>query len=268
MKLNYLKKLLLAGTIVIAGLNTNAQIVADGVYQIYNSNLDETVEVDTTAPYDAHLTASDELDDYQLWTFTHQGDDVYKIVNNGNSKALGIKDNWCNQFGDVQANFLEADTNVEFKIRHSSIGGSYTFEIAFTTCNYGSVNDPARAFDVADGASGAQIQTYDISSSNSNQQFQLLVPSSVSTNNLFLSNALTIFYSKERGLVIKAKQVLKGSKLNIDMYDISGRKIKSNTITTNSSEETILLNTIDKGVYLVQFSDQFNHKLIKKIIVY
>lgn len=88
----------------------------------------------------------------------------------------------------------------------------------------------------------------------------------LSTDNLFLSNALTVFYSNERGLVIQSNQVFEGA-LTIDIYDLSGSNIKSSSFIAINREETILLNSIDKGMYIVKISDEFSHSLVKKVIV-
>ncbi len=89
----------------------------------------------------------------------------------------------------------------------------------------------------------------------------------LSTDNLFLSNALIVFYSKERGLVVQSNQVLNAGTLNIEIYDLSGKRLKSSSFMATNSEETILLNSIDKGLYIVNISDEFNHLMVKKIIV-
>ena len=152
----------------------SAQIIADGTYQIYSDVHQEAMVSATSGDFDVSMTTPNFSDNNQLWSFTHQGGNVYKISNLGTGSFIGIKDGWCGRFGDVQARYASTDANVEFLISAGNNTGSYVFQIAFTTCNFGSVNDPVRAFDVQDGSSGAQIQTFDVDLGGANQQFRLI----------------------------------------------------------------------------------------------
>lgn len=97
--------------------NANAQIITNGTYKIFSTVHNEVMTCATTAPHDANMAVPNATDNYQLWTFTHQGGDVYKIVNQGNGLTLGINDGWCGQFVDVKANLSNSDANVEFKVK-------------------------------------------------------------------------------------------------------------------------------------------------------
>lgn len=177
---NMSKKILLFSCSFIYLTMSYGQIISDGTYQIFNSVHNEVITTDTSAPYEAFMAAQNGTDDFQLWTFSHKGGDIYKIVNVGSNTTLGINDGWCGQFGDVRAGFSNTDLNVEFKVSLSDTADNYVFEIAFTTCNFGSSNVPIKAFDIQDGNSGAQIQTFDVDISNPNQKFQILKPISAS----------------------------------------------------------------------------------------
>ncbi|WGH76327.1 T9SS type A sorting domain-containing protein [Tenacibaculum tangerinum] len=152
----------------------SAQIIPNGTYQIYSDVHQEAMVTATTGDYDVSMTTPNFLDNKQLWVFEHQGANVYKIKNVQTGSYIGIKDGWCGIFGDVQARYLATDANVEFLISEGTNTGSYVFQIAFTTCNFGSVNVPVKAFDIQDGLPGAQIQTFDVNASNANQQFRLI----------------------------------------------------------------------------------------------
>lgn len=158
--------------ISIEGLN--AQIIPDGTYQIYSDVHQEAMVTATSGDFDISMATPNFSDNNQLWSFTHQGGNVYKISNIATGSFIGIKDGWCGRFGDVQARYLSSDANVEFLISAGNNTGSYVFQIAFTTCNFGSVNSPVRAFDIQDGNSGAQIQTFDVDLGGANQQFRLI----------------------------------------------------------------------------------------------
>ena len=160
--------------LVFTTTTISAQIIPDGTYQIYSDVHQEAMVTATSGDFDMSMTTPNFSDNNQLWNFTHQGGNVYKISNVATGSFVGIKDGWCGRFGDVQARFTSSDANVEFLISAGNNAGSYVFQIAFTTCNFGSVNDPVRAFDIQDGNSGAQIQTFDVDLGGANQQFRLI----------------------------------------------------------------------------------------------
>jgi hypothetical protein len=89
----------------------------------------------------------------------------------------------------------------------------------------------------------------------------------LSLENNPLNSAVSMAYIKDQGLKINISKSLNIGNLNLEIYDLSGKRIQS-TQLTNTSEETIPLNRLNKGVYIAYVSDSFNHKLIKKFMVY
>ncbi len=155
-----------------------SQIIADGTYQIYSETHDATLESPTDVNQDDSSngqinnlfgSTSDVNNAYQLFEFIHQGSDIYKIKNIGTNQFIGIKDNWCGNGGEVIARYAETDTNVEFFVSQDAISGQFIIQIAFTNCNFGSVNDPARSFDL--GSSTGSVRTF--GDTGGNQQFRL-----------------------------------------------------------------------------------------------
>lgn len=171
---HFLTHSIIVSLFLIATNGLSAQIIADGTYQIYSDVHQEAMVSATTGDFDVSMTTPDFSDNNQLWNFTHQGGNIYKISNVASGSFIGIKDGWCGQFGDVQARYAVSDANVEFLVSEGNNPGTYVLQIAFTTCNFGSVNNPVRAFDIQDGASSAQIQTFDVDSSGANQQFRIV----------------------------------------------------------------------------------------------
>ena len=266
MKKNYF---LLNLTLLVSlsfSVNSSAQIIANGTYKIFSSVHNEVMTVATTAPYDANMAVPNASDNYQLWTFTHQGGDVYKIVNVGNAKNLGLKDNWCGNFGDVTANFTSTDTNTLLKIAATPTAGKYTIEIAFTACNFGSVNSPIRAFDIQDGNAGAQIQTYEVSSTNSNQQFSFVTPESLATNSFSQVDNFRVFVDNNKFLNINS--AASSNEIKIAIYDISGKLVSNSAHSVSNNSVKINLSHLSKGIYMVQLSGSDASKSIHKIIIY
>lgn len=246
---------------------TQAQIITNGTYKIFSTVHNEVITCATTAPHDANMAVPNATDNYQLWTFTHQGGDIYKIVNQGNNLTLGINDGWCGQFGDAKANFSNTDANVEFKVSNSSVAGKYVFEIAFTTCNFGSVNSPVKAFDIQDGAAGAQIQTFDVDITNANQQFQIVDPATLSTSSFNNSAKFQVYYSASNGINIASKEVF-STNLSVKIYDITGKQVKNKTANFNNTNSlNMTVNELSKGVYVVHVTEN-NNSSIHKIIIY
>jgi hypothetical protein len=169
---------------------TFGQIIADGTYQIYSQTHDAILESPTDVNQDdsgdgtinnLFGTISDISNPYQLFEFVHQGSNVYKIKNVGTDQFIGIKDNWCGNGGEVIARYEEVDTNVEFSVSQDATSGQFIIQIAFTTCNFGSENSPARSFDL--GSSSGKVRTF--GDTGGNQQFRLKAVSPAVTNGIY-----------------------------------------------------------------------------------
>lgn len=251
-----------------------AQIIADGTYTIYNPTLNEAMSVNTIPQGEpgntqniiigrAKMEALDNTNNLQQWTFTHQGNDVYKITNVGDNSILGVKDGWCGDFGDVQVGFDNSSLFTLFRVTNGVAENTFVIQIAFDSdCNFGSTNVPIKVFDIDGGNSGAKINTFPIDSGNANQEFQIVTAGTLSTVSP-LSSSVTVFYSNAKNsLVINTNNGL--NNLNIAVYDISGRTVRSETLL--KSESSILLNNINSGVYIANITHG-NDRFIKKFIV-
>lgn len=244
-----------------------AQIIANGTYKILSSVHNEVMTCATTAPHDANMAQPNATNNYQLWTFTHQGNDTYKIMNVGNAKYLGINDGWCGNFGDAKANFTTNDANILLKVAATSTVGKYTFEIAFTTCNFGSVNAPIKAFDVQDGNAGAQIQTYEINNTNANQQFSIVDPATLANDTFLKSNSFAVTVDAEQNLHILSSSAM-SDPLTVTVFEINGKKVHHSTRNNATNNETVIgLLGLSKGIYLVQITGSEGNKTVKKIIL-
>ena len=275
MKKNYFKMLLFVA-LFISSINVSAQIIADGTYNIYNTTLSEVISVNAIAPGApgnpqnviigrARMQAYNATNNFQQWTFAHQGNDVYKISNVGDNSILGVKDGWCGDFGDVQVGFDNSSPYTIFKVIAGTSANSYVFQIAFDSdCNFGSMNTPIKAFDIDGGTSGSKINTFPTDLGNVNQQFQILTLGTLSTNDSFLSNALSVYFTKNEGLVVNSKQA-NIKNLKVSIYDLSGRTVTTQEI---SGKGTITLNSVAKGVYFARINDANNKTMVKKFIVY
>ncbi|WP_438968511.1 T9SS type A sorting domain-containing protein [Nonlabens sp.] len=265
MNKNYLKRCYLFALVFCFSILSYGQIIQDGTYAIFNTVHSEVLTTETSAPYEAEMAAFTPNDDFQLWSFTHQGGDIYKIVNQGSNTTLGINDGWCGQFGDVRAGFANSDLNVEFKISAAAVMDTFVFEIAFTTCNFGSMNVPIKAFDIENGASGAQVQTFDVAPTNPNQQFQIVDPATLSIPQVDLLNEVVLSYdSLMRDVIINSNRDLSISK--IEVFDLTGRLVQDKLLI-QSEELKINFNGSLDGVYFVRLiSDK--KQIVRKVIVY
>lgn len=276
MKKNYFK-MLLQTMIVIGGVTVNAQIIADGTYNIYNTNLSEVISVNRIAEGDpgnpqnviigrARMQAYDSNNDDQEWTFSHQGGDIYKISNVGDNSILGVKDGWCGDFGDVQVGFDNSSPYTLFRVIAGTNANTYVFQIAFDSdCNFGSTNVPIKAFDIDGGNSESKINTFPIDSGNANQEFQIITLGTLSTEDSFLENNLSVIYNQNEGLVISSNKV-NLEKLRISVYDIAGRFITSKELTNRQT--IIKMHNVNNGVFFARINDGSNNILVKKFIVF
>lgn len=166
-------------------LKSVSPLIGNGTYQIFSIVTDESLVSPTNVNQDTSgdstinnlfTATSDSNSNYQKFEFEHQytntNGDVYKIKNLGTNLYVGIRDNWCGDGGEVIANYGINDSNVNFLVSKGSNTGAYIMQIAFTTCNFGSVNSPARSFDIAGGGAGAKIRTF--GDTGNNQQFRLI----------------------------------------------------------------------------------------------
>ncbi len=258
-------------------LISNAQIIADGTYIIHNTTLDEVISVNTVAqgqpdnPQDiiigrARMEALNTNNNLQQWVFTHQGDDVYIITNVGDDSILGVKDGWCGDFGDVQVGFDNTSTSTLFKVVNGVSANTFVLQIAFDeNCNFGSMNDPIKVFDIDGGNSGSKINTFTADAGNANQEFQIVLPSTLSAVERSLENSLDVFFSKNEGLVLRGAQQLSGP-LNVSLYDISGKTIRSRTINTKASH-ALALPHLKQGMYIVRVQTKTGVTVIKKFVI-
>jgi hypothetical protein len=270
MKKNYTSMLSLWWTAIIVLFTgtLQSQIIANGTYKILSSVHNEVMTCATTAPHDANMAAPVATDNFQLWVFTHQGNDVYKIVNQGNGLTLGINDGWCGNFGDAKANFENTAENVAFKIIPGNDAGKVVIQIGFTTCNFGSVNNPIKAFDIQDGASGAQIQTFETFTTSPNQQFQIVTPAFLSTLTSNANVGLNVFYNPNSGLNITHNQKDLGA-LSIKIFDMTGKLIKiENFKSSQNTSVTVNMDAFAKGIYAVQITENEVVQKTQKIAIY
>lgn len=276
MKKNYFKTVL-ALAMFICMLSANAQIIADGTYNIFNPTLSEVISVNTIAQGDpgnpqdviigrARMETPDNTNNLQEWNFTHQGGDVYKITNVGDNSTLGVKDGWCGDFGDVQVGFDNTSPHVLFRVINGVAANTFVFQIAFDTdCNFGSMNDPIKAFDIDGGNSGSKINTFPIDTGNVNQEFQILPLGTLDIKDSFLSDNLSIIYNKNEGLIVNSNKTNLG-KLSISIFDVAGRSITSKEFTSRNT--TIKMDIVKSGVYFARISDENNNILVKKFIAF
>jgi hypothetical protein len=241
--------------------NAFSQIIPNGTYQIYNTINSQNLTYETlTGESFALMGDPNATDNSQLWTIAHQGGDIYKITSVATGSSLGVKENWCGDFGNVQSRFALTDTNVEFKIVSTSIAGKYVIEIAFTACNPFSSNNPIKAFDIDGGKVNARINTFPVNVDNPNQQFEFKTPGTLSTNSfeaktfLVLNNPTSSFWK----ITTNASFINK-----ITIVDNVGKQIK--TINPNQSEATIDATSLTNGIYFAKIDGENSSKTLKLV---
>lgn len=252
-----------------------AQILADGTYKILNTVNNEVMTVNTVPPVNmgdiivgrAKMAPVDSNDNLQLWSFVHQGNDIYRVSNVGDNTSLGIKDGWCGTFGDVQVGFSNTDPFALFKLTPAgTTAGTFTIEIGFdANCNFGSMNTPIKAFDVDGGNAGAKIQTFDRNAANPNQQFMIVDPVTLSNASLQAVNAFKVFFNRaERtvNLAATSDDII----TKIEILDLNGRVVDT---AVNIQPENVRLNanTIGNGLYFVRITEDLR-TTVQKVIIY
>lgn len=261
----YFYRIVLLLLFLVSTVKTTAQIIPDGDYVIFNSTISESITTDTTAPFEAFMAPLDVEDPFQIWSFTHQSDDIYIINNTGSNTTLGINDGWCGVFGDVRAGFAETDANVEFRVSPAATDNRFVLEIAFTECNFGSVNDPIKAFDIEGGAPGAQVQTFDVDTTNPNQQFQITDVTTLSVNQINPTSSLRLFYNQNQRVVALENTM---TVENIRIYNLNGQIISSQRIAPSSTTTVeVPFNDKANGLYLMQIEGS-NQTITKKVLIY
>lgn len=276
MKKNYLTSILFAFLLIGACSTLSAQIISNGTYKIFNSVNSEVVSINTLPSGDpnnpadlaigrAKMATPDSNDDLQLWSFSHQGNDVYKITNVGDNSLLGIKDGWCGDFGDVQVGFDSTSAYTLIKITAADVTDTYVFQIAFdSACNFGSSNTPVKAFDI-DGGTNAKLQTFPTNTGNANQQFQILDPAALSEDTLNNLNNIEVTYQKnERSVSIKSLENIIISKMQV--FNLTGQLVYS-TNDFASSEIEIDFTSVTNGLYIIAIESN-TFKTVKKVLIH
>lgn len=245
-----------------------AQIIPDGVYLIRNNNLDQVLTLDQTNEADVRISEVDATGNnlFQQWQFTHTGNDIYNIENLGSNALLGVADRWCGQFGNVRA-LSGQDDGFDLRIVPANATDTFLIEIAYDNeCNFDSMNDPIKAFDVQDGNRDAEIQTFDKNPDNVNQQFQIItVDPTLSINNNFVTkNTSKVFYNATTGLQIQNNQ---NQNIDIYIFDTTGSKVYSYPNMEANNIMTVNLESLSPGMYFVQTATNSNKNSVTKIIV-
>jgi hypothetical protein len=114
-----------------------------------------------------------------------------------------------------------------------------------------------------DGASGAEIQTFDVDVANPNQQFEIVIPGTLSNESFEEATDLVMYYNNiGRKLNVNSNQSIH----KIVVYNLGGKLVK--TVNLNNSQETSIdFNALDNGLYLVQFSSG-NRSHTAKVVIY
>lgn len=277
MKKNYIPSLLVLTMTFVFSTTAFSQIITDGTYKILNNVNGEVMSINTLPSGDpgnpdnlavgrAQMAANNSSDDSQLWTFTHQGSDIYTIENVGDASFLGIKDGWCGVFGDVQVGFDNLSSFIFFKVSATGTPDNYVFEIAFdANCNFGSTNVPIKAFDIDGGNSGGKLQTFDLNSMNPNQQFEIVTSASLSVDEV-AKNDVSVIYNQQLRSVVLNQRNFNNAQTKIELFDMSGRSVRS-LEKANSQNIQIDVNGLTNGLYFIQIENQ-NKRQIKKVIVF
>lgn len=275
MKKNYtLKGICLLAAMCFSALSV-AQILANGTYKILNTVNNEVMTVNTVPPVNsgdiivgrAKMAPVNATDNLQLWSFVHQGNDIYRVLNIGDNTSLGIKDGWCGAFGDVQVGFTNTDAFALFKLTPAgTTPGTFTIEIGFdASCNFGSMNNPIKAFDIDGGSAGAKIQTFDRDATNPNQVFRIVDPVTLSNESLQVAPSFKVFFNRtDRTVNLAASSDDIISK--IEIIDLNGRVIDT---AQNIVPENVRLNanTLGNGLYFVRITDALR-TTVQKVIIY
>ncbi|AXG70678.1 hypothetical protein KORDIASMS9_02922 [Kordia sp. SMS9] len=277
MKKNYIQKILMLTIAFAFSTTAFAQIITDGTYKIFNTVNNEVMSINMIPPGDpgnpdnlivgrAQMAANNSSDNFQLWTFTHQGSDIYTIENMGDASFLGIKDGWCGQFGDVQVGFNNMSDWIFFKVSATGTPNNYVLEIAFdAACNFGSTNVPIKAFDIDGGNAGGKLQTFDVDNTNANQQFQIVTAASLSVNEIAKNSFTTIYNQLERSVVLNSELSF-NTTTKITVLDMNGRTIQTLEKAATRNLQ-IDFSTSTNGLYFIQI-ESGTIRDVKKVIVY
>lgn len=274
MKKNYFKSFILGAFFLGTSMAGLSQTIANGTYKILNTVNNEVMTINTIAPVNsndlivgrAKMAVPVATDNKQLWTFTHQGNNVYKIQNLSNSSILGIKDGWCGNFGDVQATFSTSSPYVLIRVVAAIQADTYVLQIAFdSACNFGSSNAIVKAFDVDGGNAGAKIQTFELNVTNPNQIFKIVTPASLSIDTPSIINTIQISYNQSQRtvtLIDDANDMLG----DVTVYDLNGRVMFTKT-SMNSNNNHLDFSTLSNGIYVLNIQHN-GRQSIKKVVVF
>jgi hypothetical protein len=227
------------------------QLIADGVYEIKSTTLDErlaNVKADNNALMQPAVTTADN----QKWVVNHLGDNVYTIKNVETNTYLEVPYAKCGD-GDNVGTFLSAIQNHQ---KWKIIADGKYFSLMPAHCL-------AKALDRSKGLAGgnAQIWTYNKGFGNQKWQINALNDSGGSLS--------TQEFSKVKDIYIYPNPVT-------DMVTINGLKIGENIVITDllgktvlntmakQNEEMISTSSFSSGIYIVTVGETKTMKLIKK----
>ncbi len=227
------------------GGNTGGQIVANGLYRVTNPRLNQSLLARALENHEARVIDTGNFPDQQ-WRFTHLGNNVYTIKNNGTGRYLEVQSAQCFNGGNVKT---WTNSNGDHKKWRVEQNGS-NYMLRPTHCL-------SRALDVAAGQRNGQLHIWAANTSNANQVWNL-----VRLGNKELVNT-------ETAINIYPNPVSSGSEVNIEglasgnsiaIFNSAGQQVKQ--LYAKGSSEAISTDNLSTGVYFVQIDTNETFKLI------
>ncbi len=231
----------------VSVISSNPQLIANGTYFITSSQSNQRLLSRGLENHSARMHDPANYNDQQ-WVFNHLGENIYTIKNLGTDRYLEVPFAKCGN-GENVATWTNASENHKKWKLVSNGNGIYGLK---------PMHCQDTGLDRAAGANNANVQIWEYSTSNENQKWKIIETAS---NRLFNKDERLVgLYPNPAKDYISIIGHKPGEEIII--YNLLGAIVKS--ITTKSDKETVPINDIEAGVYIVSIAGKSKLQLIKE----
>ncbi len=227
--------------------NPSTQLITNGAYYITSTQSNQRLLSRALEQHSAVMHNPLNYND-QVWMFTHEGNNVYTIKNQGTNRFLEVPNAKCSDGVNVATWTNASGNHKKWKIVSNGTG---VYGLQPMHCTN-------KGLDREKGALNANVTIWGYSKANNNQKWKII---SSNNKNLSLENTDDLtFYPNPTENVIS----IKGLSTNdvVIIYDLMGKIMKK--ISVNRQQDTIDVSELQSGLYIISIVGKTKMQFIKK----
>ena len=229
--------------------NTETQLIANGTYTIESSVSSQRLLSRALENHTAIMINAGNYND-QKWVFTHLGNNIYTIKNNGTNRYLEVPYAKCENRVQVATYNAAFSNHQKWKV---VTNGSGIYGLQPAHCL-------TQALDRNRGALNTNVHTYSYSQSNENQKWRIIPVGTTlkSLDNSFVEEKIVTMYPNPAKEDVTVSGLEVGDEISI--HDLQGKTIQDLKVT--STEQTLSISSLKAGMYILVVKGKKQLKLV------